>query len=357
MFCMNYRMSCHPNGVAGRSDGRVYGTWDFKWPQGYRIKVAFQEWNGGAVDFDTVRFVPENASEKAVIGTARGYGRLTRIVECLASRWLSGSPNIRFEFDHEHRVATKVTARNCDNTYDVLVSLSPLPRFQPRMVLQIGGAEGAKPAKYFLPGSELGRYAQRVDYGVPTTYLGKRRYLRASLEDYFGSQEFQHWTIHEFGHVLGLVHEQQNPNIFPRIHLKPLDQVVAILRRSLGYPEPPHGASRTLVDGEEITKDEVEEELSQAWPALPGNPFCDFREYGPGVPIDDTSSVMFHLYWARLLKGGSEDAPPVYYSKPHERDLAALQQMYPGRKTASAGARPSRKRASRRTVSGSPARG
>ena len=325
MFCTRYRLTRQTN-----ADGRIYGTWDFKWPQGTTIRVAFKDWVGGLnnANLDGIEFTSSDPAEtKLVDGAPTRYGRLTRIVECLARRWLMKEANIRFAFDHpdDDQILDA-------DAYDVLVSLAPLPISQSLEVLTPVTPKtpnGTKliEKKYFLPGSELGRYAQRVDYNVPTTYLGKREHLAGSLAEYFSSPEFQHWVIHEFGHVLGLPHEQQNPNINQRIKLKDKDKLVGLLRTALGYPE------EAVQD---ITAAEVEEEIIQPWPTLPGAPYCDFRSYGQGDPIDDTTSVMFHLFWERLLVGGADDAPARYHQRPTDRDLDNLGVMYPPRLAARA---------------------
>jgi len=323
MLTTRYRLTTRPG-----DDGRVYGTWDFKWPQGTVIQVAFQDWAGGYGDsaLDRIEFAPTD-EEKRLLDRHTGYGRLTRIVECLARRWLIQGPNIEFAFQHLPDPASGQPPPEPPPDYDVLVSLAPLPAFQTREELLPGGGTEPRHKKYFLPGSELGRYAQRIDHGVPTTYLGKRQYLTASAAEYFSSPEFRHWVVHEFGHVLGLPHEQQNPNLAGKIQLKETDELVRILRTALGYPT---GATQ------DITAAEIEEEIIRPWPALPGAPYCDFRTYRENDPTDDTSSVMFHLYWQRLLAGGSENAPARFHERPLARDLDAVGRMYPKRRSANA---------------------
>ncbi len=318
MFNTRYRLT-----NAASDDGRVYGTWDFKWPQGTVIRVAFQDWPGGAAELDGIKFNPQGREEPRLLGGNSGYARLTRIVECLARRWLVHEPNINFEFHHDKYIPGPPELPD----YDVLVSLAKLPLDQTGHELQADGSSKALQQKYFLPGSQLGRYAQRIDYGVPTTYLGKREHLAASMADYFSSPEFRHWVIHEFGHVLGLPHEQQNPNLKGRITLKPIERLVEILASSLGYPKSAP---------QDITPEEVDEEIIRQWPTLDQVPFCDFRTYRQDDLTDDSTSVMFHLYWQRLLANGPEDAPPRYYEEPRPRDLEAVGRMYPNRRSPSA---------------------
>jgi hypothetical protein len=337
MLCTSYRLT---RNASDSNDGRIYGTWDFKWPQGTTIRVAFQEWlrDSGAIP-ERVEFDTQDPAELKILADRTGYARLTRIVECLARRWLARTPSIDFKFEHDTYIPrrpeepTDQAFRNsADDLYDVLISLAPLPQHQKRQLLQADGTTESHETKYFLPGSELGRYAQRIDYGVPSTYLGKREHLAASPAEYFSSPEFHHWVVHEFGHVLGLPHEQQNPNINHRIQLKEKDELVKILQTALGYPPGPV---------QDITPAEIEEEIIQPWPTLPGAPYCDFRTYDPGVPIDDTTSVMFHLFWERLTADGKVDAKPRYYDRPHDRDLDAVSKMYPQRVAARQDATPS----------------
>lgn len=338
MFCTHAKLARGTDGAAaGRTgqtgpsgDGRVYGTWDFKWPLGAIIQVAFQAWpQDPQPDWSALKFSARGPRETEIMGTFTGYGKLTRIIECLARRWQPETSAVEFRFIHDAEIPQapdEEFGEGTDQIYDVLVSVAPLPQFQQRQPL--GNDAPPAPAKYFLPGSELGRYAQRIDYGVPTTYLGKRQHFgdgdhaRADDLAYFNSEEFVHWTIHEFGHVLGLTHEQQNPNAAHTFQLKPTREVARILSAALGY-------SPGLSD---VSEAEVAEELTTTWPVLldgSGPRFSDFRQYAPGATLTAATSIMSHLYWERLLLNGSESADAGYLAQPTDSDLAMFQYMYP----------------------------
>lgn len=311
-------------------DGRVFGTWDFKWPQGHEIEVRFQ-----ALPLDELDALPPDLTipdgfsltgeERALIdGGKDAFGKLTRLVECLARRWLEGpgkAANIKLLFHHDEPVRrASGDAATPALEYDVLVSLANLPQDRRG---RNSNDEGFREA-IFLPGSELGRYAQRADYSVPTTYLGKRRQYPGSSADYFASPEFWHWCVHEFGHVLGMPHEHQNPTVHTAIgeRLKKPKEIREILAAALGTNGKPN---------ERITLREIEEEITTPWPTAtttPPFPYSDFRDHGKDVP-DDASSIMFHIYWQRLLLDSKGDEPPRFFERPRDGDLKHLASMYP----------------------------
>jgi hypothetical protein len=335
----------------GRNDGRLFGTWDFKWRAGEVIDVAFLQPRAELVKalVDHRVHFEGSAQETEFLGDTTGVPRLTRIIELLARRWLQRPANIEFKFDHElfPRDRAKWPA---ERRYDVLVSLDDLPLTRPEAKV-----EGVKPLRFFLPSSELGRYSQRIDYGNPTVYLGKRQYWslwqepeRTSSREYFDSPEFTHWVIHEFGHVLGLPHEHQNPHINRQIRrqLLPVSgadpSLVGVLRHALGYP------ANLPEEQQEITPLEINQEIRTAWETMGQTPegdfrFCDFRRYRKSDDVtDDSSSIMFHVYWQRLLRSRDPqdqgersqrhpDAPPNFHRAPTGRDLAVVTKMYPPR--------------------------
>lgn len=314
-------------------DNRVFGTWDFKWPQRSQIDVRFLAPSKAQLaalsDFTVPKFLQLSDDERKILasGGAEPFGLLTRLVECLARRWLSGpakNANVTLSFVHDELVIPK-DQLNADSPvygYDVLVSLDDLPLDRSGRRAQEQGFNGDQ----FLPGSELGRYAERVDYGVATTYLGKREQYAGSSLDYFSSEEFVHWCVHEFGHVFGLPHEHQNPKVFNRIrkslHRDPA-KITEILAKALGTE---------TTKNEKITRDEVEAEITTAWPVVKDRDtiqYSDFRDDEGGPVPDDRSSVMFHIFWQRLIEGGDPNAAPHYLTAPTEGDLKHLASMYP----------------------------
>jgi hypothetical protein len=310
-------------------DGRVFGTWDFKWPQRYEVEVRFQ-----ALPTDQLEALPKEVvlpegftltnEESALIAQGQEpFGKLTRLVECLAQRWLAGSSNpanIRLVFRHDDPVRRASAAIATALEYDVLVSLANLPQDRRG---RSSNDEGFTDS-VFLPGSELGRYAQRADYSVPTTYLGKRKQYPGPSAQYFGSHEFWHWCVHEFGHVLGLPHEHQNPKVHEKVRagLKSDQDIARILATALGENGRPNPR---------ITATEIAEEITTPWPAAMIDlvpQYSDFRDHLDLRP-DDSSSIMFHIYWQRLLIGSTEEETPRFFERPREGDLKHLLSMYP----------------------------
>ena len=313
-------------------DGRMYGTWDFKWPQGSQIDVQFQALPADQLSgLQGMGAVPPgfhlSAEEAALIAQGKDeFGKLTRVVECLAQRWLKGSGNdarVTLVFSHDHPVPLDISNGDPVQDYDVLVSLATLP-------LGRGTAQTQEDVEnvVFLPGSELGRYCQRVDYGVPTTYLGTRPFYDGTPSEYFHSNEFWHWCVHEFGHVLGLPHEHQNPKVQAKIAagMKTPPEVQKILALALGD-------TRNETPNPRITLAEVEEEITTAWPVPRGADgaflYSDLRDYPEGKVPDDSDSVMFHIYWQRLLLKAEGNEPPRFLESPTPGDLAQVRAMYP----------------------------
>jgi hypothetical protein len=266
-------------GMPARDEQKIFGTWDFKWPREKRtIRIAFQELR------------PEAGSGKTL-------AQLIDKVEALANTWMSPECPFTFDFLRQTLPApardanggrSPVSSSRAYVEYDELVSFAPLPipftydvkealapnaagrLFQNRTITH--GASG-KDLLITLPTAQLGRFARRCDYGVPTVYLGKPHrtvepskgaVLRAtfpqntetrdamasaesialpekddSLHDYFGldvpssrTKEFEGAVVHEFGHVLGIPHLHQSPLIHPT--WKEVDALEAVLEAGIG---------------------------------------------------------------------------------------------------------------------------
>jgi hypothetical protein len=288
------------------------GTWDFKWPEDAEIRVAFQKPSGvDNADFEAAK---------------------TRVMD-LARRWHDKQAKLAFvplDADFGAPVETakgRHPQRRSDakgevwRVYDVLVSLEPLNGLTRRDTL------GGKEELIFLPQSELGTYARRIDFGTPTMFLGPMPSYQGTLAGYYENPMAQMMVVHEFGHALGLAHEHQNPLARKALGLAldkyDLDKALRILVNKFGVP------AEVLPAGAEETRDFLEAHLGTEWP---GNPrFSDWREYGPNAKLDSIMSVAYHDC---SLKNpdhscGAEDCPSMrILTRPTDTDFAAVNAMY-----------------------------
>jgi len=289
----------------------IAGTWDFKWPLGTEIRVAFQKPpNLNAEDkFDEAR--------REVIRLARRWE--DALSKELASNSAHGVTSgeffrngIRLAFPEdlifdapgpyesiaaeEHRSPfLREDARR--RHYDVLVSLENLPlnRRRPLVV----PARGERPLRaesdlgverVATPTSDLGCYARRRDFGVPTIFLGRfgKRGHEWRLHDYFKCPIVQHVVVHEFGHVLGLAHEHQNPH-FPR---RVYREAAEIRKTFTGIFQ---------VEEEHVSDEDIREQLTDGWPGAPE--FSDWDDLrGSKRTLYDVDSIMAYPFHHLFLR-------------------------------------------------------
>jgi hypothetical protein len=308
-------MTCSVRKPRGGRATEIAGTWDFKWPLGTEIRVAFQR--------------PPNLSSDDTFANAR------REVIALARRWeeaisqqLANSNEvdaadffqngIRFSFPddlvfdapahydfivaEEHRSPFLVDERR--RQYDVLVSFEDLPlnRHRARSASERNEAlrsdvEDVGIEVIAAPTSELGCYARRRDFGIPTIYIGRfGEYGQAvKLDEYYTYPLVQHVVVHEFGHVLGLAHEHQNPHLDRVPYRQPGD--IRVTYAEIFRLKPDHISDR-----------DVMEQVTDAWPGSPR--FSDWNDFeGDDKPtLYDLESIMsypfHHLFLKPRLKPG-----------------------------------------------------
>lgn len=347
----------------------VLGTWDFKWPSQTAIRVAFQR----------VADVTQDELEK-VAALVADYGR----------RWThddqgNARSSVTFDFhmaggrflwlDPAHASSdvdgtdiaepSDQSARDALD-YDVLVSFNPFPRKSRRA--RYVGAETYAP---FLPYSALGSYARRADYGVPTLHIGPIAprpeahtdgRWRSELARYYDEHPVaRFYVLHELGHVLGLIHEHQNPSRpWPQssrplesratqLRSRPLaEQASAIAELSTSVSAKLDVIRGFLGDAVAPVDDIVLSNflVDQFLVRWPGNPsFSDYRDWSAQSAADD-DSIMDAPFWRcilggadrahtgdagcgacrRVLNGARGTASGPY---PFPGDLAQLAKMYP----------------------------
>jgi len=287
----------------------IFGTWDFKWPQGTKIRVAFQELPA-----------PDAASMPPLSDIIGLYRKI-------ADRWLQRQANISFVFLDQTLSAPIENVAGVYNLrspagwlpieYDVLVSFASTPAV-------IAGVDPVTPVTGQV--SVLGSYARRINHGTPTTLVGPNRNFvpkGKTLHDYFYEPIFSEIVLHELGHVLGIPHQHQNPLYDGRPALKS------------------DGEINRALDGIRETywtqfAPEIEQEIRRPWPTLQPNgndvPFSDWLPlYQNASQRLENRSVMVHPIWSSLTTLSGLEALNPPHQNPTDFDLDLLNRMYPPR--------------------------
>jgi hypothetical protein len=325
----------------------VAGTWDFKWPLGTEIRVAFQRppmLQSGVEQQQLVRAFDQARAEiirlatrwREEVGNALERDRAKRRPR--AMEFFRKGISLSFPDDlvldapdrdtpilgSEHR--SPFLQRDVrERPYDVLVSLEDLPIVQinpfkfrgesPKDAV-VGPRRGLE--RITMPQSELGSYARWVDYGVPTIYLGRfGGHKEKPLLDFLQTDLAQHIVVHEFGHVLGLPHSHQSPHL-PDIHYKAISDIRDAI------------AHHNKLEREDVTEQTVKESIVDRWSG--GLDFSDWGKAADAPSIYELDSVMAAAHHVHCLLPQDPPKPstdvPSIRVRPSDSDVAHLIRMY-----------------------------
>lgn len=279
-----------------RAASPVTGTWDFKWPRGTRIRVAFQRpQHLGLREFDFARAQVRALAqrwEQAVrnrLGSSSAEFFDRGISFAFSDEWLMDPPmGTGFSPGSEHRSPFLPNEKGALE-YDILISLADLPLrvVDPFALTPSTPREPAGVRRIVLPASLLGSYARRADHGAPTMFLGRfgQSVTRnIPLNEHLELPLTQYAVVHEFGHVLGLPHEHQNPN-YPPATFIPMAELIESVRETFG------------LGSENLDAQEARDHILASWAG--SREFSDWHK--PAGTLYDLESVMAYPRLRDLL--------------------------------------------------------
>jgi len=278
------------------------GTWDFKWRRGTNIRVAFQ----GSSDIDTLdqarARVVDAFYKWNVTDVKGGFLSFSLVDEPLPPAFSAGVAR-----------SAQSPGGGRERAYDVLISVDPLPLWLPHSRQREG-------TQVIFPRSELGTYARRVRWGVPTAFLG----CPDNRRDWFASPEGRFTVLHEVGHMLGIPHLHQNPYLLaPADGWKQEEEIWQTIQQRQRLDE---AAIEALRKQEFVTA-----EITARWPT---KVFSDWIT--TAMRVDELDSVMVKPIIKCLFAGHDCRADCDYERRDFERlqeptalDNRHLELMYP----------------------------
>ena len=285
--------------TASTREYHVHGTWDYKWPLRSKIRVAFQELPGDARLTDDVRDIVRKAADRWWDEASVKYPGLKQLLPKL--EWLD--PLFEAPLGDANSITDQHRSPFLDASvqYDVLISLQDLPvrRIDPFR------DPGSELDVVSFPISDLGSSARRTDYGSPTMYIGRfghRAVHKQPLAQYLESALGQHVILHEFGHVYGLPHVFQHPDLVPIE--RPAQVPPQERRRFYRSKSEIIGLTDQLL-GIQLSPDQVDGHVLAIWPG--SKEFSDWLDIAPAREEHERTgtldSVMTMPHYKYLLEG------------------------------------------------------
>jgi hypothetical protein len=318
---------------ARRDTLEIDGTWDFKWPRDSVIKVAFQKPRADdelltAAFEESIDRVVELASqwqtrvevERAATAGRRTVSLVQEGLVPLTLRFLQGEglylppPTPASGGASSVFPPPGITLGAETLVYDVLISMAALPVTLPPT------AGRSRPDRIDFSRAELGTYAERLDYGTPSAFIGVYQ-PGVDPREFYKSIEGRYIVVHEVGHILGLPHGHQQPEVV--LDWRDDAEIVELLKVAF---EPAGNRGRTAVQIDGDLKEFAATQLRARLEAPVGKSFSDLR-------IDPLDSVMTYPLIKYLVKG----SPPLvsrkaliheHQPRPTDADIRHLQRMY-----------------------------